>query len=1500
MEKKSKQDSSSSSSSESSSNSTTSSKGKLSDFENSSNSSESNEESKSGPEPALSSESSFEEPPKKAPAASNENVPLPTFKKIPLAEKLRLAQEGLAKAKQELKLESNEDAKEEEAKPKKHIEIGATPTFVRERREIRKKEAESPPTPEAELSPFSPVKPAKASKKPPPPPSSSNSSESTEESTQESTEESSSSAPSTEESTPSTKEVELPIPEVSRKLWGKKEPSAEKLLELWMDYIPKTGTSPEDTKRIFKERNVLIQKMLQTRVFPEEEEKDVEQKGWLYPDIKDPAFLSKILEKREFADSLQSSMKERVKRGDNPCSQTDDFELTPVQRFVSNFLAPTTPYQSVLLYHGVGVGKTCAAVTIAESFLEKYPGEQVYVIAPTAIQAGFKNEIFDISAIRMGKGIREENLLAEPNQLRGCTGDLYLKLTGTLFEQDKAIIQRRVNELIKQRYQFYGYLQLANQIEAIEKQIKGINVEGRRDIVDNEIRKRFNGRVLIIDEAHNLRNAGEEAGENLDSPGGEDENNLASEGKKLIPYLKRILTVCEGIRLVLLTGTPMYNSYKEIIFLMNLMLMNEKRSEDMISEAEIFDKDGGFKENGAKKLGKLAQRYVSFMRGEDPLRYPIRLQPKPIDDDIEVFTDWPNRDPKGEEIDEEELERIQNFNLPLIKCEFSEKVQQKLYDYSKEFVKYKGIQFATVDALIQAGNWIFPKIKEDDELKDRVLKKGFCNVFESNKPYCKKATTAEKAEKGAELRFKSKIPPEKWLAEDELYRVSPKMKVLLQRLRTCKGCAFVYSRFVNAGSLPIAIALEANGYKPYGRDTTFLVNDAFPSSRLQCALCEKRKGEHREGDGHAFVQARYALMTGSQELSPNNAKIIKAQKLASKPKTDKEEAFVGNEQGAIIKVIIGTKVAAEGIDFKYMREMFLFDGWYHLSKLEQVIGRGVRTCSHALLPKAQRNTTIYLLVNVFEKNRETMDLWSYRKAINKAAQVGKVTRVLKEYAMDCNLNHDAILISGLDPITMEDSQGQKRKDVNINDVPYTILCDWEKCDTFKCRPQIEVEPDEAGEETYTEFAAKWQEHRLLNAVRKLFEGRSKGDEQAFIGLDDFNEAFMGISRKSRNLLLQTILRSKSFRIRLFDKEGTIIYKNGYFLFQPLALADEGIPLAMRMASYPLKRDTYIPIKFTGIAPALPPPPTATVKEGTVAAVKPSKDATVELWKELLKYTDTIRNRTALKRGVSGDIEAALEAFHNYHAANINKSKYKFEVMSWFYTQVRENEEYRKILADIVEESVWDEFLTPTQQMSLLEHWKSSKDGMTRNQHVYVENHLKKDALEAFRFVDIASGKLQFLCGTRECNPSEIERLSTNPPNTLADLPALTRKTTGPRYGFIMPSAKAEGYIFKTAEPPAEGSKTLEKGQECANNSKTTQHKEKIVALGKILEATIQTNFNLTMDDITIENAVRICYLMSLVLRWMDKKKIGGKRWMYRTVSTFLVGYGTAEKKGKKK
>ena len=47
------------------------------------------------------------------------------------------------------------------------------------------------------------------------------------------------------------------------------------------------------------------------------------------------------------------------------------FKLQLPQQFVSEFMTPSTPYKGLLLFHQIGAGKTCAAVSIAENFKGK-------------------------------------------------------------------------------------------------------------------------------------------------------------------------------------------------------------------------------------------------------------------------------------------------------------------------------------------------------------------------------------------------------------------------------------------------------------------------------------------------------------------------------------------------------------------------------------------------------------------------------------------------------------------------------------------------------------------------------------------------------------------------------------------------------------------------------------------------------------------------------------------------------------------------------------------------------------------------------------------------------------------------------------------------------------------------------------------------------------------------------------------------------------------------
>jgi hypothetical protein len=96
--------------------------------------------------------------------------------------------------------------------------------------------------------------------------------------------------------------------------------------------------------------------------------------------------------------------------------------------------------------------------------------------------------------------------------------------------------------------------------------------------------------------------------------------------------LFQIVQKVNNVRLLLLSGTPMYNSYKEIVWLINLMNLNDRRA--TIDIADVFDDRGNFRldadgrEIGKDLLIRKATGYVSFVRGENPYTFPYRIFPR--------------------------------------------------------------------------------------------------------------------------------------------------------------------------------------------------------------------------------------------------------------------------------------------------------------------------------------------------------------------------------------------------------------------------------------------------------------------------------------------------------------------------------------------------------------------------------------------------------------------------------------------------------------------------------------------------------------------------------------------------------------------------------------------------------------------------------------------------------------------------------------------------------
>merc|ERR1712146_360596 len=124
------------------------------------------------------------------------------------------------------------------------------------------------------------------------------------------------------------------------------------------------------------------------------------KKEYTYPEYEDNTFQSKIYKKREFYYHKIPENK-KIENYDDIKQYRDDvcggkLSLYTHQSFLGNFINPDTPYKGLLIFHGVGTGKTGTAISIAENFkdmVKKY-NTKIYILVPgPLLKENWKDEI---------------------------------------------------------------------------------------------------------------------------------------------------------------------------------------------------------------------------------------------------------------------------------------------------------------------------------------------------------------------------------------------------------------------------------------------------------------------------------------------------------------------------------------------------------------------------------------------------------------------------------------------------------------------------------------------------------------------------------------------------------------------------------------------------------------------------------------------------------------------------------------------------------------------------------------------------------------------------------------------------------------------------------------------------------------------------------------------------------------------------------------------------
>ena len=193
----------------------------------------------------------------------------------------------------------------------------------------------------------------------------------------------------------------------------------------------------------------------------------------------------------------------------------------------------------------------------------------------------------------------------------------------------------------------------------------------------------------------------------------------------------------------------------------------------------------------------------------------------------------------------------------------------------------------------------------------------------------------------------------------KLSKYSIKFDTILQKLHK-RGKSFVYSSFKElAGLKSLVRVLEEFGYKNYVY--------------------------------HGTGKKRFAIWSGDEDHHV---------------KEEIREVFnrEDNLYGSKLKIILGSPSIKEGVSLKAVQFVHVLEPYWNLSRLEQVIGRASRFCSHKDLPENKRIVKVYIYIAVHEREKETVDEYIKKLSDGKNKIIKDFEKAIKETAIDCKLN----------------------------------------------------------------------------------------------------------------------------------------------------------------------------------------------------------------------------------------------------------------------------------------------------------------------------------------------------------------------------------------------------------------------------------------------------------------------------------------------------------------
>jgi len=704
----------------------------------------------------------------------------------------------------------------------------------------------------------------------------------------------------------------------------------------------------------------------------------------------------------------------------------------PHQLLVQRYINEETPYRGLLLYHGLGSGKTCSSILITEG-LKHY--KDIVVMTPASLETNFLQELKKCGDVLYKVQQRWEwdpapseeelqvrcltrNDLVSRNKRKG----LWVTLLGEpnfseMSESDQISVVKQIDKMIRNKYNLIHY----NGIDSgnFSKKITpgGINI--------------FSNKVVVIDEAHNFVSRIVNKLKKKDHPS----------------YLMyELLMKAENCKIILLTGTPIINYTYETSILFNLIRGYIDAWDCVVSgvsEAEIkqnfVDVDCIIKkqnriivtqtpyrfmrkENNAVRYTQLdsttfESRLIEFMKQRGGT--VSKTQHTALPTDPEEFRSMFVKEDKliNQRLLSSRISGLVSYfpDLTGLMPTLKPPILHEITMSKQQYDEYKLVRAVERDRDKKTKG----KTDEDVASTYRIATRMLCNT---TYPTDVRALRPGKViEKEVELEDAQEVSSEELNSLTGFYKAidasdytrnieeySPKYKELLTTIMSNAGLQLLYSQFLTIeGIMLFTKVLDAKGYaefklKRVGGEWVVNISEEAYTKPLYVTYIGTKTPEEKELIRNIFNK--------KWEGVPEKLKVV--------------------VEKMLFNLFIITAAGAEGISLKNVQLVHIMEPYWNQVRLDQVIGRARRICSHNSLPKINQTVEVHMYImkfpeldistanfpEILKKDVEdgfprTTDEYMYRLAQRKSGINTSLLECIRDASIDCFLYNKCV---GLD------------------------------------------------------------------------------------------------------------------------------------------------------------------------------------------------------------------------------------------------------------------------------------------------------------------------------------------------------------------------------------------------------------------------------------------------------------------------------------------------------